>query len=238
MRHVTMGPLGVAAPPAPPAVAGGKLPRQETKAGAVLDLFEAFTRLYRPPGEEDAARAAIEDIVRRSESLWPAGSVSTARDDAGNLLVRLPGTGRFANLAKPVVLQAHMDMVLAVEGAKPGEDLRPYFRQGVKTELVTVDGEQWIRSLGSRTSLGADNALGMAVAARYITDPSIEHPPLELVFTTREEVGLVGARQMRLPLAGRVLFNFDSPGARTITRGCMGSSGAFMGGLAPTAPPD
>jgi tripeptide aminopeptidase len=92
-------------------------------------------------------------------------------DGAGNLIAMLPGEGR------PLLLNAHMDRV------PPGLAHTPVLRDGV----LYSDGT---------TNLGADDSAGIAIVLEILTrlsEEQLPHPPLVLVFTVQEEVGLSGA---------------------------------------------
>lgn len=196
-------------------------------------LFDYLAQLYRPTGGEAATRDFILSVVEESRKHWPQplapGLTATPESESGNLLVRVPGTGAFAK-AKPVALQGHMDMVLSAREAKPGEDLKKYFENGVSLE----EKDGWLQSKDQKTTLGADNGIGVAMALRYVVDSRIPHPPLELVFTTSEEVGLRGASLFRLPLRAEVMVNVDGmvPGDGTpgIVYGSVGSNRTVVAG--------
>ena len=57
-----------------------------------------------------------------------------------------------------------------------------------------VDGE-WLRAKG--TTLGADDGIGCAMQMAVLADNSLEHGPIECVFTRDEETGLTGAHGMK-----------------------------------------
>lgn len=171
-----------------------------------LSLFRELSKLLRPSGEEGPAAEYILQLKAVAEkSVWKKALRST-QDKIGNLVVYVPATGKFRGRNAPsMAIQSHMDMVLAHKAAKPGEDLRPYFKDGVN--LVT-EGDR-IYSKDRASTIGADNGIGVAMALRYMLDDSLAHPPLELVFTVREEVGLAGAMAMEIPLESRQLINLD-----------------------------
>ena len=185
-------------------------------------LFE-IAKTYRPSKEEDELRQYILAIKETSEASFWNQKLETFQDKIGNLMIRIPGTGRHAQNKKitPFALQSHMDMVLAYAKAKPGEDVRPYFKNGVELEIK--DG--WLQSKDSLTSIGVDNGIGVATALRYLIDPSIEHVPLELIFTVQEETGLVGAFQAELPIQSKKMLCLDgmTPEPGYIIAGAQGS---------------
>jgi dipeptidase D len=51
------------------------------------------------------------------------------------------------------------------------------------------DGD-WIKARG--TTLGADDGIGIAAMLAVLSDKSIQHGPLECLFTVDEETGLTG----------------------------------------------
>ncbi len=184
--------------------------------------FDELTRIARPPGEEEAARA---HVLR-----WAAGNgFESAADAAGNAVVRVPATsGREG--APAVVLQAHLDMVCE-------RDPDSLFDPRAGRLDVVVDGD-WVRASG--TTLGADNGIGVAAALAAAEDEDVAHGPLELLFTVSEEQGLVGAKTLDPALvSGRLLVNLDGTSDSSITIGCAGSAHTFARlGLEPEAPPD
>ncbi len=109
--------------------------------------------------------------------------LEVAEDDAGaaigstigNLLCRLPGR---AEGGTPIFFCAHLDTV------PPQGPLEP------------VVGEDGIVRNAGGTILGADNksaVVAMIEAARRIVEEGRPHAGVELLFTPKEEVGLIGA---------------------------------------------
>jgi tripeptide aminopeptidase len=77
------------------------------------------------------------------------------------------------------------------------------------------------------TGLGADDRAGTAVLlsiAEEILRRNLPHPPLTLLWTVQEEIGLYGARLARLAMLGRpqLAFNFDGGAANKVTVGATG----------------
>ena len=133
-------------------------------------------------------------------------------DDALNILISVPATPGYEN-APTIVLQGHMDMVC---------EKRPDVDHDFRVDPIVSwrDGE-WLRARG--TSLGADNAIALAMFFELITDSDAEHPPLEILITSDEETGLVGAMNLKPGfLKGTVLMNLDSEDEGVFTIGCAG----------------
>ena len=96
--------------------------------------------------------------------------------EVGNLIVKVPGTIN----APPLFFCAHLDTVGPCEG-------------------IEVIEENGIIKSNGKTILGADDKAGIAILVelvRALKESSILHPPLELVFTTTEEIGLLGAKNL------------------------------------------
>ena len=142
----------------------------------MLDLFLELAAIESPPGQE---RAVADRVIAELHGL----GLDVDEDDAGpkidstigNLLCRLPGR---AGVGTPIFLCAHLDTV------PPQGPLEP---------VVGDDGI--VRNAGG-TILGADNksaVVAMIEAARRIVEEGRPHAGVELLFTPKEEVGLVGA---------------------------------------------
>jgi tripeptide aminopeptidase len=161
----------------------------------VLATFFELVRIDSPTGSE----AAVAD--RLSEMLSSAG-MSVHLDDAhertdsecGNLVAELPGTGA----GRTVVLCAHLDTV------EPGRGIVP----------VLVDGV--ITSRGA-TILGADAKAGLAAiveCVRVLGERDAAHPPVRVVLTVGEEMGLQGAKALsEADCAGDICLVLDADGA-------------------------
>lgn len=134
------------------------------------------------------------------------------RDQVGNILIRKPATAGMEN-RKPVVLQAHLDMV----PQKNNDTVHDFTKDPI---LPYIDGE-WVKARG--TTLGADNGIGMASALAVLADDSVEHGPLEVLLTMTEEAGMDGAFGLQANwLQADILINTDSEEEGEIYMGCAG----------------
>jgi dipeptidase D len=192
----------------------------------VIDVFKDLSKVYRPSYGEEAARVWVQQQVATAIELgvWKPEEIGVDMDESvdaanhmiKNVLVRVPGTGRHAGLS-PVALQAHLDMIFAVDGAVSGQPLDDYFRSGVDV----VEDAGVLHSRDYKTTLGADCGAGVAQMVRYLFDRNLPHPPLELMFTAAEETGLVGAARWdasKLPLAATALINLDGWSATDLVK--------------------
>ncbi|HCT3227831.1 cytosol nonspecific dipeptidase [Enterobacter hormaechei] len=134
------------------------------------------------------------------------------RDQVGNILIRKPATAGMEN-RKPVVLQAHLDMV----PQKNNDTVHDFTKDPIQPY---IDGE-WVKARG--TTLGADNGIGMASALAVLADDSVEHGPLEVLLTMTEEAGMDGAFGLQANwLQADILINTDSEEEGEIYMGCAG----------------
>lgn len=99
-------------------------------------------------------------------------NLETKVDEAGNVLIKKPATPGKENL-KTVILQSHVDMVCE----KNNDTDHDFLTDPIETE---IDGE-WMKAKG--TTLGADNGIGVATELAILADDSIEHGPIECLFT-------------------------------------------------------
>jgi tripeptide aminopeptidase len=158
----------------------------------VLDLFTELAAIPSPSGEERAVADAVMHYLRDC-------AVEVEEDDvgerieatAGNLYARLEGSAP----GTPIFLCAHLDTV------PPTGKIHP-----------VLDDEGFVRNAAG-TILGADDKAAVAVmleAARRVLSERRPHAGIELLFTPKEEVGLIGARAFdESKLDARIGFVYD-----------------------------
>ena len=113
------------------------------------------------------------------------------KDYYGNIWFDIPASSGYENYPK-VILQGHMDMVIdgmSVEEAKTTP---------IKPELDFDEdtGAPIMHSEGHKTSLGADDGIGLSIILSLIEDKTINHGPIRVLFTADEEDGLIGAANL------------------------------------------
>jgi len=144
-------------------------------ASEVVDLFIELATLPSPPGEE---RAVANVVIRYLRDL----GLQVDEDEAGakvgstmgNLYCRLEPTNGGGT---PIFLCAHLDTV------PPEGPIEPVIEDGI------------VRNAGG-TILGADNKSAVAAmleGTRRVLAENRTHGGIELLFTPKEEVGLLGA---------------------------------------------
>lgn len=114
-----------------------------------------------------------------------------------------------------IVLQGHLDMVAAADAGVEHD----WENEG----LTLIEDGDWLRADG--TTLGADDGVALALSFAVFTDETIKNPPLEILFTTNEEVGMDSVKNADLTcLKGRYLYNLDSGPEGNFTIGCCGGA--------------
>src|SRR4051794_8452040 len=144
-------------------------------ASEVVDLFTELAAISSPPGEERPVADAVARYLRElGLSVDEDDAGATVGSNMGNLYCRLEPSG---NGGTPIFLCAHLDTV------PPEGPLEPVVEEGV------------VRNAGG-TILGADNKAAVAAmleGARRVLAEGRPHAGIELLFTPKEEVGLLGA---------------------------------------------
>lgn len=175
----------------------------------VFHWFEHFSSV--PHGSGNTA--AVGDLCVRFAK---EHGLAVTRDAVGNVIIKKPASAGYEN-APGVILQAHLDMVCA----KHENDSRDMQKEPVR---LLTDGE-WVWADG--TSLGADDLIGVALAAALLEDDALQHPALEAVFTVDEETSMVGANALDTSvLTGRWMLNLDSEADGVFTVSCSGGARA------------
>ena len=176
----------------------------------ILDAFHQISQVPRPSKKEEKIVAWLMN--------WASEQGFEARtDDALNVLIKVPASSGYED-SQTLVLQGHMDMVCEkAKGFDHDFDKDPI-------ELIFTD-DGWLTA--NQTTLGADNGIAIAMAMVAATDKCVEHPPLELLFTTDEETGLTGAVSLQAGfIQGKQLLNIDSEDEGVFTVGCAGGEDA------------
>ena len=136
------------------------------------------------------------------------------QDQAGNVIIIREAAPGYEG-AEPIILQGHLDMVCA----KDPDCTKDMAKEGL--DLLVEDG--YVRARG--TTLGGDDGIAVAMALAILDDASLPHPRLEVLLTTEEEIGMLGAMALNAsPLRGRKLVSLDSEEEGVFTVSCAGGS--------------
>ena len=171
----------------------------------VFDIFAEICKVPRPSKHEEQISKWLCDFAA-------AHGIEYMADEAMNVIMRVPATPGYES-HEGVILQAHMDMV----AEKDGHVQHDFLNDPIET---WIDGE-WLKAKG--TTLGADDGIGISMALAAITDPELQHPAIECLFTVDEETGLTGAMKLQDGrLRSKRLINLDSEDDGQIFIGCAG----------------
>lgn len=183
---------------------------QEITSLKPQNLWKHFNEILKIPHGSGNEKALAEHII----NLAKAWNLEWQKDKVGNVVVRKPSSPGHEN-SPGVVLQAHLDMVCE----KNSDVAHDFTRDPIQ---AYVDGD-WVKARG--TTLGADNGIGVAACLAVLEDKTLNHGPLECLFTVDEETGLTGAFKLsKNMLRGRYLLNLDSEDEGTFTIGCAGGA--------------
>lgn len=167
-------------------------------SGRLCSLFEELVRIDSPSREEMKVSLRLQEIFRElGASIFIDSSQSETGSETGNLVAFFPGTVD----AEPMMLSGHMDTV------EPGRGIVPVLQNGIYT------------SAGD-TILGADDKSALAIiieVMRVIKETDMPVCPVEVVLTTCEEIGLMGAKALDISaLKSRFGYILDSTDAEGI----------------------
>ena len=166
-------------------------------------VFEIFFDICKIPRGSGNCEKIADYCVKFAQS----HGLSYKRDAINNVIIYKEGRG------EAVCVQAHLDMVCEKLDGKEIDFLSDPIIPVIEGDSIRADG----------TTLGADNGIGLAFCLALLEE-NIESP-LEILLTSDEEIGLIGANGLdRSWISARKLINLDSEEEGVITVGC--ASGA------------
>lgn len=129
------------------------------------------------------------------------------QDELNNVIIWKDGQG------EPVILQGHMDMVCD----KDADCDKDMAKEGL--DLYIEDG--FVKAKG--TTLGGDDGIAVAMALALLESEDEKLPPLEVIITVDEEVGMLGAAAIdTFDIKGKTMINIDSEVEGIFTVSCAG----------------
>ncbi len=177
----------------------------QLKPQKVWQYFNEICQVPRPSKKEEKI---IKYLLETAKKI----GVEAERDEIGNILMRKPATKGKENVT-PVIFQSHMDMVCE----KNKSSNHNFDKDPIKA--LVEDG--WL--IAKETTLGADDGIGVAIQLALLADNTLEHGPIECLFTVDEETGLTGAKELKDGwLKGKMLLNLDSEDEGQFFIGCAG----------------
>ncbi len=181
------------------------------KPEKVFEYFEEISAIPRGSGNTDKIRDYCAEFAKRR-------NLKFICDDSGNIIIFKDAVN--SKSTEPVIIQGHLDMVW-----EKNEN------SGINFETdgleLCVDGD-FLFAKGS--TLGGDDGIAVAMGLALLDSNDITHPPLEVVFTSDEEVGMTGANGIDCSvLKGKRMINLDSEAEGTLWVSCAGGVRAEIG---------
>jgi len=167
--------------------------------------FYDLSQIPRPTGQ-------MKEVTKFVKDFGKSLGLDVKQDKAGNVLITKPAT-KGKEKAPTVILQSHLDMV-----PQKNSDVKHDF---TKDPIETVIDGKNVKA--KSTTLGADNGIGVAAMMAVLEDKTLKHGKIEALFTTDEEVGMVGATGLKKGfLSGSILLNLDTEEIGELCVGCAG----------------
>jgi tripeptide aminopeptidase len=182
--------------------------QQERLAETFIQLCETDS----PSGEERRMASLVTEILCDLDAAPPLedDSAATTGSQCGNFIFRFPGTLP----GEPIFFSCHLDTV------EPGTGIKVVRRDDIFTSL-------------GNTILGSDDKSGIAALIemiQVIREHNLPHVPMEFVFTTCEEVGLLGAKALDPKhIQAEIGYALDSSGMGRVIIGAPASNRLRIG---------
>lgn len=171
----------------------------------VFEIFAQIASIPHGSGNTKALSNLCVDYAKKNNCKF-------VQDTSNNVIIFVDGTKGYEQ-SEPVILQGHIDMVC---------DKTDHCTKNMDTEGLDLrtDG---VFLWADQTTLGGDDGIAVAYMLALLEDKSIPHPPLELLFTSDEEIGMLGARALDAScLNASRLINIDSETEGVLTVSCAG----------------
>ena len=173
-------------------------------------VFAYFEKICSIPHGSRNTKAISDYLV----SFAQEHGIRYEQDELNNVVMYQEGTCGYEN-HKPVILQGHMDMVCEKDAD---------CTINMDTDGLDVDhNAEYVFAHG--TTLGGDNGIAVAFMLALLADKTIPHPPLEIIITVDEEIGMEGAAGVDLSrFQSRTMINLDSEDEGVFTVSCAGGA--------------
>ena len=173
-------------------------------------VFYYFEEICNIPHGSYNTKSISDYCVKIAKEL----GLEVVQDQLNNVIIRKPAS-KGCEQAPVMMLQGHLDMVCE----KEPDCAHDFMTEGLKLQII--DG--YVKAIG--TTLGGDDGIAIAIALAILEDNTLIHPPLEVVFTTEEEVGMDGAIGLDTSgLNAKYLLNLDSEDEGVLTVSCAGGA--------------
>ena len=180
---------------------------KDLKPEKVFHYFEEICNIPHGSTNLDGISSYLEQFAKEH-------GLFHIRDNSNNIIMVKEATQGYEQV-EPIILQGHMDMV-AVKKADCDIDLtKDPLRLKVDGDFVYAEG----------TSLGGDDGIAVAYILAIMDSEDVEHPRIEAVITTDEEIGMEGATAIDLSmLTAKRMMNIDSEEEGILLTSCAGGA--------------
>ena len=171
-------------------------------------VWKYFAEIARIPRGSKNEAAIAQYVVNTAKGF----GLQAKQDRFGNVVVKKPASpGREGRTM--VCLQGHLDMVCEKNADKIHDFTKDPIEIVRRGNFLMADG----------TTLGADNGIAVSTNLAIMEDKTLQHGPLEFLFTVYEETGLTGASNLQSNfLESKTLMNLDSEEEGALYVGCSG----------------
>lgn len=171
----------------------------------IFRYFEEISKIPRCSGKE---KAISDYLVAFAKSK----NLEVLQDNAQNVLIKKPAFPGYEK-APTVILQGHMDMVCDKNKSTKHDFEKDPIELRVEGDMLYAKD----------TTLGADDGIAIAYTLSLLDSNNIPHPPLRVLVTTEEEIGLNGASALDPKyLEGDMLINMDCEKEGILFSSCAG----------------
>ncbi|ULJ61664.1 beta-Ala-His dipeptidase [Wielerella bovis] len=179
-------------------------------------VWQWFAKICAIPHPSYHETALIDYLLKRVQTDGVQYGLRAEKDSKGNLRIIKPATQGMKNRAA-VVLQSHCDMV----SQKTDDSTHNFLTDPIQT---IIKDNRFVYA--DRTTLGADNGIGLAMALAVAFSHNIAHPELHIIVTTEEETSMGGAKALNPEWFNGIpyLLNLDSEDDAQLFIGCAGGS--------------
>ena len=171
-------------------------------------VFYYFEEICKIPHGSGNTKQISDYLVKFAED----HGFKYVQDEMNNVIIYKPGTAGYEK-SPTVIIQGHMDMVCEKRPDVEHDFTEDGLNISVKDGYVTANG----------TTLGGDDGIAVAYSLALLDSTDIPHPPLEVLLTVDEEIGLLGAVGLDCSvLEGRRFINLDSEAEGSLWISCAG----------------
>ena len=178
------------------------MPTENISFDRVLHYFDEICKIPHGSGNMEKISEYCVEFAKKH-------NLKFHKDNACNVIIYKPSQN-----PETLILQGHLDMVCQ----KNVDTEIDFLSDSIKTY---IDGD-FLKAKG--TTLGADNGIAVAFILAVL-ESEINLPCIEAVFTTDEEIGMIGASRLDTSLLkAKKMINIDSEDDNILTVSCAGGS--------------